>query len=172
MMSDVKEEGEQYTYGERITAAQTAAIAHIDRKHTYFPDGPIPPTINQIDAAIDRYKKFGYNNNQLTIQVGQPADIMLDDPPCLRTIDPKIKDGKLNFIVYFRSWDLWNGFPANLSAIQLMKEYMAENIGVEDGEIIFTSKSLHLYGYVWEIAGKRRGLTEKEMEKLLAFIKR
>ena len=34
---------------------------------------------------------------------------------------------------------------------------MASEIGVEDGEIIASSKGLHLYDYVWEIARKLRG---------------
>jgi len=33
-----------------------------------------------------------------------------------------------------------------------MKEYMAEEIGVDDGEIIAMSKGLHLYEYSWELA--------------------
>jgi thymidylate synthase len=87
--------------------------------------------------------------------VGDKNSLYLEDPPCLRGIDTRIKDGKLNFVVYFRSWDLWNGFPANLGAIQLLKEYMSENIGVEDGEIIAASKGLHIYDYVWELAKLR-----------------
>ena len=62
--------------------------------------------------------------------VGDPQAIYLKDPPCLRGIDTRIRDGRLHFFVYFRSWDLWNGFPANLAAIQLLKEYMAQEIGV------------------------------------------
>jgi thymidylate synthase len=91
--------------------------------------------------------------------VGDQQSIYLDNPPCLRGIDTRIKDGKLHFFVYFRSWDLWNGFPANLGAIQMLKEYMALSIGVEDGEIIAASKGLHLYDYVWELAELR---TKKE----------
>lgn len=60
-------------------------------------------------------------------------------------------------MVYFRSWDLWNGFPANLGAIQMLKEYMAEEIGVGDGEIVAASKGLHLYDYAWALADKRTG---------------
>ena len=71
------------------------------------------------------------------------------------TKDTRIRDKSLNFAVYFRSWDLWNGFPANLGAIQLLKEYMAESIGVEDGEIIAASKGLHRYDYIWELAKLR-----------------
>jgi thymidylate synthase len=166
LMSSVKEANEQYTYGERITAAMTQPIIHTRMDETYFGTGSIPQTVNQIEELIYRYKKYGPGNNQMILQVGQPADIMLKDPPCLRHIDTRIEGGRLHFFVYFRSWDLWGGFPANLAAIQLLKEYMAGEIGVEDGELIFQSKGLHLYSYVWEIAGIRRGLSEEEIKHL------
>ncbi len=60
-------------------------------------------------------------------------------------------------MVYFRSWDLWAGFPSNLAGIQLLKEYMAEEIGVEPGETIALSKGMHLYDYAWDIAKIRLG---------------
>ncbi len=166
LMSKVKEGDEQYTYGERITSAQTSVISHIDNKHTFFSDERLP-SVNQMEEVIKRYKEKGPGNNQLIMQIGQPADIMLRDPPCLRHIDTRIEDNKLHFHIYFRSWDLWGGFPANLAGIQLMKEYMADAIGVEDGEMICTSKGLHLYGYTWEIAGKRKGMTEEEIKNFL-----
>jgi thymidylate synthase len=37
----------------------------------------------------------------------------------------------------------------------MLKEYMAQEIGVEDGQIIAASKGLHLYDYVWELAKLR-----------------
>lgn len=109
----------------------------------------------QIQEVIKMYKEGGYGTNQAYMTVGDPSTIHLKDPPCLRGIDTRIRYGKLHFIVYFRSWDLWNGFPANLAAIQMLKEYMAQEIGVEDGEIIASSKGLHLYDYVWELARLR-----------------
>ena len=33
-----------------------------------------------------------------------------------------------------------------------MKEYIASEIGVEDGEIIATSKGLHIYDYAFDLA--------------------
>jgi thymidylate synthase len=36
--------------------------------------------------------------------------------------------------------------------MQLLKEYVASEIGVEDGELIALSKGLHLYDYTWELA--------------------
>ncbi len=129
LMTSAKQPGEQYTYGQYLEP--------------------------QIAEVIRMYKEDGYETNQAYMTVGDPQAIYLSDPPCLRGIDTRIRDGKLHFIVYFRSWDLWNGFPANLGAIQLLKEYMAASIGVEDGEIIASSKGLHLYDYVWELARLR-----------------
>ena len=131
LMANVKSKNEQYTYGERIAVS--------------------------LDEVILRYKKYGFGNNQLILQVGQPNDIHLSDPPCLRHVDTRISDNKLHFIIYFRSWDLWGGVPANLAGLQMLKEYMAQEIGVEDGEMICSSKGLHLYKYTWELAKMRTG---------------
>jgi len=67
-------------------------------------------------------------------------------------VDTRIKDNKLHMYVYFRSWDLWAGFPSNLAAIQLMKEYIVSELGVEDGELIAYSKGLHIYSHDWKVA--------------------
>jgi len=126
LMTAHKAEGEQYTYGQYLE--------------------------KQIAEVIKMYKEDGYNTNQAFMAVGDSQSIFLSDPPCLRAIDTRIRDNKLNFVAYFRSWDLWAGFPSNLAAIQLLKEYMAEEIGVGDGEIVAMSKGLHLYEYSWELA--------------------
>lgn len=106
----------------------------------------------QIPQVIRMYKEDGYNTNQAFMAVGSKDSIRLRDPQCLRGIDTRILDGKLHFIVYFRSWDLWGGFPANLGGIQILKEYMASEIGVKDGELIASSKGLHLYDHCWDLA--------------------
>jgi len=126
LMTAHRREGEQYTYGQYLEP--------------------------QIARVIQMYRDDGHETNQAFMTVGDPASLELSDPPCLRSIDTRIRYGKLHFMVYFRSWDLWAGFPSNLAAIQLLKEYMADEIGVEDGEIIAVSKGLHLYEYVWDNA--------------------
>jgi thymidylate synthase len=91
----------------------------------------------------------------MVLQVAHPSDVTLVDPPCLRSIDTRIQDDTLHFCIYFRSWDLWSGLPANLAGIQNLKEYMASEIGVKDGEMIVESKGLHLYGYAEDLAKLR-----------------
>lgn len=129
LMTSDKQPNEDYTYGQYLEP--------------------------QIAEVIKMYQQDGPGTNQAYMTVGDPQAMLLKDPPCLRGIDTRIRYGKLHFMVYFRSWDLWNGFPANLAAIQLLKEYMAQEIGVEDGELIAASKGLHLYDYIWELAKLR-----------------
>jgi len=120
--------------------------------------------LNQIEYIINAYKTKGFHNNQLVLQVAQPSDLILKDPPCLRHIDTRIQDNTLHFFVYFRSWDLWGGFPANLAAIEMLKQYMAAEIGVESGEIIAASKGLHLYDYSFDIAKCLRMRDDMKLE--------
>jgi len=123
LLSDFREEGEEYTYGERI-----------------FP---------QLEILVEKLRRAP-NTNQACIEVARPEDIHLKHPPCLRLIDMRIRYGKLHFYVYFRSWDLYSGFPPNLAGLQLLKEHLAEQIGVEDGTLNAYSKGLHLYDFQWE----------------------
>ncbi|UCG20271.1 MAG: thymidylate synthase [Deltaproteobacteria bacterium] len=143
LMTPHKEPDEDYTYGERLAGGMG---------------------IDQIQTVIDTYKLHGFRNNQMVMTVGMPTDLTLEDPPCLRQIDTRIQDNRIHFFVYFRSWDAWNGYPANLGGIQLLKEYMASEIGVEDGEMIVASKGLHIYDYAFDLARMRTYRTS-ECEK-------
>ena len=155
LMSANKKQGEDYTYGERLCE---------------FADGKLKwSDDDQINHFINLLKKTP-NTNQAILQVAQPSDCLLDDPPCLRHIDMRIRSEiietgvieqgqreylerkRLVFYPYFRSWDLWSGFPANLAAIAVLQKYMADEIGVDVGPIIASSKGLHIYGYVEDLA--------------------
>jgi len=125
LMTPARQENEEYTYGEFLAP--------------------------QIEEVIHRYRQ-GYDTNQMTMCVGSKDSIYQKDPPCLRLVDTRVQDGRLHFILYFRSWDLWGGFPTNLGGLQMLKEYMAGEIGVEDGEIHAFSKGLHLYEHAWDLA--------------------
>ncbi|MCX7927923.1 MAG: thymidylate synthase [Candidatus Omnitrophica bacterium] len=149
LLTGQKTETEDYTYGERLVAPKARIKERVNGKEMIK---EIPLDCNQIEEVIAIYKNKGFGTNQATMEIGMPSDLKLDDPPCLRLIDTRIRYGKLHFILYFRSWDLWSGFPSNLGGLQLVKQYMAEEIGVSDGEIIAVSKGLHLYDYSWELA--------------------
>ncbi|MDX9789035.1 MAG: thymidylate synthase [Desulfobacterales bacterium] len=119
---------EQYTYGSRIS-----------------------PQIKYFISLL----KSTPNTNQAIFQVAEPGDCRLSDPPCLRHIDMRVQNGSLIFFPYFRSWDLWSGFPANLAGIAVLQKMLADEIGVGIGPIVAASKGLHLYGYVENLAKLR-----------------
>ncbi len=123
-----KQPGEEYTYGRYIH--------------------------EQLLPLLDKYRQ-GPNTNQACMTIGDVSSILLDHPPCLRLIDTRVQDGNLHFVVYYRSWDLWSGFPVNMAATQLLKEEIAAALEVADGEILALSKGLHLWEHSLEWASRR-----------------
>ena len=198
---------ESYTYGQRITHYEIPSdwqyLWKMEKEHTpdkkdwreiliqdpeYWEDPNIIMNeegvcyVNQIELMKRIYREKGFRNNQMVLQVAQPSDMLLLDPPCLREIDTRIQkayDGKtyLHFFPEFRSWDLWGGFPANLAGIELLKQLIVADlqgvetkegiIDVQNGSIIARSKGLHLYSYVVELAEAIANKTIDEARALL-----
>ena len=132
LMTSAKKEGELYTYGEDIEPQYAKAVEIL---------------------------RTG-NTNQACISVGNKNSIFLEHSQCLRVIDMRTMNNKLHYYIYFRSWDLLAGFPSNLAGIQLMKELMAWELGIQDGQLIAVSKGLHLYDYSWTLGQAISGLPE------------
>jgi len=141
LMSSELEENETYTYGSRI----------------HF---PMPKGGNQYERVLNLLKKTPLTN-QAILEIGSPTDfdtcIGNDgklDPPCLRLLDFKaipingnLNDLALSVTSYFRSWDLWAGFPTNLGGIELLKQIIANEVGLKNGPIYAYSAGAHIYGY-------------------------
>lgn len=125
ILGSEKAENEDYTYGQRINMS----LNHVVKMLKETP-----------------------NTNQAIIEIGKPSDIELADPPCLRLCQFRIKDNTLHLFIYFRSWDIYQGLPVNLGGLQLLKYFMADEIGVEDGQIIVDSIGAHVYDYNWDNA--------------------
>lgn len=161
LMTGEEKKGEAYTYGQRIVKERFKSENHDLYIENYKDHINFLPNfgyfLDQMELLIWTYKNRGYRNNQMILQVGKPTDMLLVDPPCLRHIDTRIQNDTLYFFPYFRSWDLFGGFPANLAAIEMMKQYIAKKIGVQNGGMIVSSKGAHIYDYVFEIAEAIRG---------------
>lgn len=123
---------------------------------------PMPNGGTQLDRVIEILKEAPLTN-QAIVEIGSPEDhdVCLGndgkiDPPCLRLLDFKaVPSGdKLMLTVscYFRSWDLWAGFPTNLGGIEILKKYVANEANLESGPIYAYSAGAHIYGYQEEIA--------------------
>ncbi len=142
LMSSKVEINEDYTYGSYITGIPSKE--HNTSKRILKP---------AIDMAIDILNETEGNTNQACISVGGIEAIAMADPPCLRVVDFKVINNKLVLNVFFRSWDLFAGFPENIGGLQLLKEYVLSNLTFKVGEggIRAFSSGLHLYSQYWDI---------------------
>lgn len=121
LMSDFVENNEEYTYGTFISAQVNKVIEYLNISHG--------------------------NTNQAVITVGDNNSVNLLDPPCLKLIDFKLVNNKLNMTVVFRSWDLVSAFPENLGGLQLLKEFVHAHLEFpcELGKTFAYSAGLHIY---------------------------
>lgn len=128
LMNDELKENECYTYGSRIC------------KYT--------------DKLIEMLRATPYTN-QAVLEIASPGDIFLNDPPCLRYLSFKVIDNKLNMSIFFRSNDLYAGFPTNICGLELLKQLIASEANLENGKIYYASDGLHIYNNQLDIVNTR-----------------
>jgi thymidylate synthase len=126
---------------------------------------PMPGGGTQLERVIDMLKDTPLTN-QAVVEIGTPEDHDVCygndgklDPPCLRLLDFKaIPEGDglvMTVSCYFRSWDLWAGFPTNLGGIEFLKRLVSEETGLKNGPMFAYSAGAHIYGYQEELARLR-----------------
>src|SRR4030065_1570757 len=135
LMNPELAENETYTYASRI--------------HNSMPKGG-----TQFERVIEILRKTPLTN-QAVIEIATPLDLEICygkdgklDPPCLRLLDfkaiPLKEEIVLTVSAYFRSWDLWAGFPTNLGGIELLKQFVASEAGLKNGSIYAYSAGGHI----------------------------
>jgi len=154
LITPYKSEWEDYTYGERM--AGQIKIDRIEGQRVSALD------FNQLDI-IQKFLKETPGTNRSIIEVGKPEDLILENPPCMRLLQFKVRYEQLHLFVYFRSWDAWGGLPSNLAALQLLKEHLVgvlSKTGYQftDGKIFAASMGLHVYSTEWDLARKVVGI--------------
>lgn len=115
---------------------------------------------SQLELVMDMLRDTP-DTNQASIIVGHPLDVVMDDPACLRAIDFKHVAGALEITTFWRSHDLWAGFPSNLGAMAMLQAMVAEYAGMEPGAMHYASSGLHLYGYQFPSALAKLGRKSK-----------
>ena len=141
-LTDKKEPGEVFTYGERLTSLMLSNDATLWLRHPDFAqiiDQGLDTTIcrlkgdhyllNQIELAISQRKKYS------TLWITTPDDCLLTHPPKLQFIDITISPYVLNFSAYFKSIDVLKELPRDLAALQILKNTMADRLGADSGSL-------------------------------------
>ena len=66
-------------------------------------------------------------------------------PPCHKTYQFHVADGKLNGLLYQRSCDVALGLPFNLWSAALFVRMLAQQCDLEPGELVWMGGDVHLY---------------------------
>ncbi len=104
------------------------------------------PRINQIEYIIQKLREKPYSRRAQAITWRPLVDPYHVDPPCLQRIFMRIKEGKLIMQTTWRSRDLFRAWEANVNGMIRIQKYVADQLGVDIGQYLDFSNSLHIYG--------------------------
>jgi thymidylate synthase len=66
-------------------------------------------------------------------------------PPCHKTYQFHVADGRLSGMLFQRSCDMGLGFAFNMWSLALLTRMLAQQCNLEPGEVVWTGADVHLY---------------------------
>jgi thymidylate synthase len=101
--------------------------------------------INQIALLVDALRQSSGSRRHI-IEGWNVAELdQMALPPCHKTYQFQVADGKLNGLLFQRSCDLGLGFAFNIFSTALLTRMLAQQADLEPGEIIWQGGDVHLY---------------------------
>jgi thymidylate synthase len=101
--------------------------------------------IDQI-AELVRSLKANPDSRRHIVSAWNVADIKnMALPPCHAFFQFYVADGKLSCQLYQRSADMFLGVPFNIASYALLTLMLAQQVGLEPGEFIWTGGDCHVY---------------------------
>ncbi|MXO90089.1 thymidylate synthase [Pontixanthobacter aquaemixtae] len=103
------------------------------------------PGINQVAQVVESLRNNPGSRRHIIEgwNVAQLDTMAL--PPCHKTYQFHVSDGRLNGALYQRSCDVALGLPFNLWSAALLQRMMAQQTGLEPGEFVWMGGDTHLY---------------------------
>jgi thymidylate synthase len=101
--------------------------------------------VDQISAVLDQLRT-NPDSRRLVVSawnVAELADMAL--PPCHALFQFYVADGRLSCQLYQRSADLFLGVPFNIAGYALLTHLVAQQAGLDVGELIWTGGDCHIY---------------------------
>ena len=106
---------------------------------------PSGEQIDQISEVIEAIKTTP-DSRRLIVSAWNPADIPnMALAPCHALFQFYVADGKLSCQLYQRSADLFLGVPFNIASYALLTQLVADQVGLELGEFVWTGGDCHIY---------------------------
>jgi thymidylate synthase len=116
---------------------------------TYEPDGQGAyrkgAGINQVAEVVESLRNNPGSRRHI-IEGWNVAELdMMALPPCHKTYQFHVADGRLNCALYQRSCDVALGLPFNLWSAALLQRMIAQQVDLEPGEFVWMGGDTHLY---------------------------
>jgi thymidylate synthase len=101
--------------------------------------------INQVQRVVDSLRANPGSRRHI-IEGWNVAELdAMALPPCHKTYQFHVSDGKLSGLLYQRSCDLGLGFAFNIWSLALLTRMLAQQTGHEPGEAVWMGADVHLY---------------------------
>jgi len=103
------------------------------------------PGINQVAEVVESLRSNPGSRRHI-IEGWNVAELdAMALPPCHKTYQFHVAGDRLNCLLYQRSCDVALGLPFNLWSAALLTRMIAQQVGLEPGELIWTGGDTHLY---------------------------
>ncbi|MGI9377287.1 MAG: thymidylate synthase [Tsuneonella suprasediminis] len=115
--------------------------------YRYRKDGAYEPGpgINQVAEVVESLQSNPGSRRHI-IEGWNVAELdRMALPPCHKTYQFHVADGKLNALLYQRSCDVALGLPFNLWSAALLARMLAQQVDLAPGELVWMGGDTHLY---------------------------
>ena len=115
--------------------------------YRYRPDGLYEkgPGINQVALLVESLRENPGSRRHI-LEGWNVAELdRMALPPCHKTYQYHVADGRLNCVLYQRSCDVALGLPFNMWSAALLQRLLAQQCELEPGELVWMGGDTHLY---------------------------
>ncbi|ANY20536.1 Thymidylate synthase [Tsuneonella dongtanensis] len=115
--------------------------------YRYRPDGlyEAGEGVNQVAQVVESLRNNPGSRRHI-IEGWNVAELdRMALPPCHKTYQFHVADGRLNGLLYQRSCDVALGLPFNLWSAALLQRMLAQQADLEPGEFVWMGGDVHLY---------------------------